>query len=160
VSINEKPKEKGQSTTPMKKADRKKEMAQMGELIKKNIMDQLIDDDRIDDSKITVEVRNGTVTLKGEVPTYFSKNLAHEDARHIWRVRNVRNHLKVNHPPTMPIPMDLEIEEFIRNRFAANPDIDLMDIIVKVRAGRITRLRVQKNKTARGLAKKNEIQRV
>jgi len=55
-------------------------MAKTDELIKKDVIEQLVRDDRIDASNIHIEVSNGTVTLRGEVPTYFSKTSAFEDA--------------------------------------------------------------------------------
>ena len=38
-------------------------MARMDELIKQDIIDQLVRDDRVDASKVSVEVSNGTVTV-------------------------------------------------------------------------------------------------
>jgi osmotically-inducible protein OsmY len=55
-------------------------MARSDELIKKNIVDQMTRDDRVDASGISTEVSNGIVTLSGEVPTYYAKSAAHEVA--------------------------------------------------------------------------------
>ncbi len=110
----------------------------MDELIKKDVIDQLTRDDRVDASKVTVEVSHGTVTLRGEVSTYFSRSAAYEDALGTLGVTNVRNQLVVIYPPGVSLPTDLEIEDSIKNRLGANPDIDLMDLEVIVSAGRVT----------------------
>ena len=113
-------------------------MARMDELIKKDVIDQLVRDDRVDASKVNVEVSNGTVTLRGEVPTYFSSSAAYENAMGILGVTNVRNQLVVTYPSTIPVPTDMEIQDSIRTRLAANPDVDLVDLDVSVSAGKVT----------------------
>jgi osmotically-inducible protein OsmY len=113
-------------------------MAMADELIKKDVLAQLVRDSRVDTSKINVTVDNGTVTLKGEVPTYFEKICANEDAEGILGVTDVRNNLLVKYPPTRALPMDSEIKSSIRNRLAANPDLDLIDLDVTCTGGRVT----------------------
>ncbi len=70
-------------------------MALMDELIRRAVIDQLMRDDRLDASKLTVEVNERTVILKGEVSTRSSKKAAHEDAEGILGVTNVRNQLQI-----------------------------------------------------------------
>ena len=113
-------------------------MARTDELIKKDVIDQLTRDDRVDSSQVSVEVRNGVVTLRGEVPTYFSRLAAYDDAEAILGVTSVRNQLLVNLPSTAAIPTDVDIENSVRQRLAINPDIDLLDLEVVVSAGRVT----------------------
>ncbi len=113
-------------------------MAKTDELIKRDVVEQLIGDSRVDASKISVEVNNGNVTLRGEVPTYFSRISAYEDAYGILGVTNVRNHLVVEHPPAFSLPTDDDIKINVSNRLAANPDIDLIDMEVDVTAGQVT----------------------
>jgi osmotically-inducible protein OsmY len=108
------------------------------ELIKKDVVDQLTWDDRVDASKISVEVSNGRVILRGEVPNYFTRNAAYEDTWYVAGVRNVLNELTVRHPPARALRPDIEIENAIKNRFAVNPDIDLRDIEVIVSNGTVT----------------------
>jgi osmotically-inducible protein OsmY len=64
-------------------------MARTEERIKQAVIDQLTWDDRTDESKITVERRDGTVTLRGEVPSYFSKTSAESDALSVLGVTDV-----------------------------------------------------------------------
>lgn len=110
-------------------------MARMDEAIRKAVMDRLVGDDRVDNFKVNVEVSNGTVTLSGEVPTYFSKTSAYEDAQGVSEVVSVRNHLTVNHPSA--IPTDAEIEKNLKAKFAVSPGFDLKDMEVTVSAGRV-----------------------
>ena len=113
-------------------------MARTDELIKKDVIDQLTWDNRTDASKISVEVSNGTVTLRGKVPTYFSRNAAEGDALGVVGVSQVRNQLIVKYPPIKTIPSDIEIEAGIRQKLAADPDIDLLNLDVSVGAGIVT----------------------
>ncbi len=113
-------------------------MAKTDELIKRDIIDQLIRDDRIDASKINVEVSNGTVTLRGDVPTYFARSCAFDDALSVLGVTSVRNQLLVNYPPNIALPPDSEIADNIRGKLLENPDLNLLDIEVDVSAGHVT----------------------
>jgi osmotically-inducible protein OsmY len=67
----------------------------MDELIRRTVIDQLRRDDRLDASRLTVEVKERTVTLKGEVSTGSSKKAAHEDAEGIVGVTGVKNQLHI-----------------------------------------------------------------
>ena len=55
-------------------------MVQTSEEIKKDVVDQLYWDNRIDASSVTVEVDGGRVKLKGTAPTYTAKEAARMDA--------------------------------------------------------------------------------
>ena len=61
-------------------------MIKSDELIKHDIVDELVVDDKIDASNISVEVENGRVTLKGHVPDLQSRYTAELDA---WDVKGV-----------------------------------------------------------------------
>jgi len=113
-------------------------MARTDELIKQDVVDQLTWDDSTDASKIAVEVDNGTVTLKGKVPSYLSKSAAESDALGVLGVTNVNNQLEVRYPSTQTFPSDTEIEENVRDTLAINPDIDLQDLEVSVSTGFVT----------------------
>jgi osmotically-inducible protein OsmY len=113
-------------------------MARTDEQIKKDVIDQLVWDDRTDASKISVEVSNGTVTLRGEVPTYLSRSSAESDAVGVIGVTSVRNQLVVSYPPIKRFPTDADIEGTILKRLSADPDLDLLDLEAKVDAGFVT----------------------
>lgn len=55
-------------------------MARTEEQIKRDVVDQLFWDIRVDASDVTVEVSNGTVTLRGTVPTYLAAKAAIDDS--------------------------------------------------------------------------------
>jgi osmotically-inducible protein OsmY len=112
-------------------------MTSTDELIKRDVVNHLAWDDRVDASRVTVQVSNGTVTLIGEVPSYFSKSAAKEDAQDILGVIDVINQLSVAYPSTIAIPTDTEIENNIRMKLGANPDINLLDMDVEVNAGTV-----------------------
>ena len=112
-------------------------MARSDELIKKCIVDQMTRDDRVDASGISTEVSSGTVTLSGEVPTYFARSAAHEVAEDTAGVLDVQNNLVVNYPDFIPVPPDSEIQEALKHRFLTNPDIDLRKVEVDVNDGSV-----------------------
>lgn len=113
-------------------------MARMDELIKKDVIDQMVRDVRVDASSISVEVSNGTVTLSGEVPTYYSRTCAYEDTQGISGVLDVINQLIVKYPSTKTVPTDSEIEFSLKSRLLADPDIDLIDLELIVSEGMVT----------------------
>jgi osmotically-inducible protein OsmY len=113
-------------------------MVRTDELIKKDVVDQLTWDDRIDASKIAVAVDKGTVTLKGEVPTYLSKSAAETEAMGVLGVTDVINQLIVRYPPSKPFATDGEIQKRIAAKLATDPDIDLLEMDVSVDAGVVT----------------------
>ncbi|MFO7728099.1 MAG: BON domain-containing protein [Desulfonatronovibrio sp.] len=113
-------------------------MALMDEQIKKNVVDELYWDNRVDASKVTVEVNNGRVTLQGEVPTYLASTAAYDDALRILGVIGVDNMLVVRYPVGVTTPTDVEILSEIEKKLARNPDIDILDMDITVDSGEVT----------------------
>lgn len=70
-------------------------MRRTDELIKRDIIEKLFRDDRVDISNVYVAVNRGIIILKGEVPSYFSRSSAYEDAWEVLGVENVINQLLV-----------------------------------------------------------------
>jgi hypothetical protein len=66
------------------------------ERIKEQVSDRLMDDDDVDASDITVEVKNAEVTLSGTVNSRQEKRAAEETAEQCAGVREVLNHLRIN----------------------------------------------------------------
>ena len=112
-------------------------MVQSDELLKKAVVEQLTWDDRVDASKVSVEVENGTVILMGEVPSHFTRTAAQNDALKIVGVRRVVNEILIR-PPLEPSLTDMEIENDIKEKLFNNPEIHLRDIEVVVSAGTVT----------------------
>lgn len=113
-------------------------MARSDELIKKSIVDQMTRDGRVDASGISTEVSNGIVTLSGEVPTYYARSAAHEVSEDTVGVLDIQNELVVNYPDFISAPTDSEIQEAVKQRLLANPDIALRELEVDVNAGWVT----------------------
>lgn len=105
------------------------------EEIKKNVIEELYGDDRVDASDIRVEVNYGEVILSGEVPTYLSFTSAHSNALQVQGVTMVDNRLTVTYPADVHTPADKAIENRIENVLALNPDINIQDMEVQVRGG-------------------------
>lgn len=113
-------------------------MARTDEEIKRDVVDQLYWDARVDASKLGVEVRNGTVTVQGEAPSPIALGAAEEDAWAIPGVMNVRNQVQVVYPSSVTLPSDDEIRHRIEADFANNPSLDITELRVSVDAGLVT----------------------
>ncbi len=72
------------------------------------------------------------------MPTYFGRSAASDDALAVLGVVELNNLLEVRYPTTVAIPSDEEIEQAIRAKLAASPDIDPFDLEVSVTAGEVT----------------------
>src|SRR5262249_26568559 len=64
--------------------------------IARDVLDELLDDARVDAGKIDVNVDSGNVTLTGAVLTFHEKWDAGEDAWRIYGVRSVENDILVD----------------------------------------------------------------
>ncbi|TFF88455.1 MAG: BON domain-containing protein [Promethearchaeota archaeon] len=113
-------------------------MAQTDEEIKKDVVDQLYWDSRVDASKIHVKVNDGKVILDGEVPSYSAKGSASSDAWTISGVNIVENELDVEYPETLTLPTDEEIKNNVETSLSLNINIDTSDIDISVTAGIVT----------------------
>jgi hyperosmotically inducible protein len=106
------------------------------EEIKKNVVEQLVWDDRVDASEIEVEVEFGRVTLIGSVPSDFTRRAAIDDA---WSVDGVKS-----------VQDDLTIELFeraktkeplasaVKDALLLDAQIHASEITVSAAAGQIT----------------------
>jgi len=112
-------------------------MAISKEEIKKNIVDQLFWDARVDASGITVDFSDGVVVLSGTAPTYLAKQAAEQDTKAVPGVKSVRNEIFVRFPSGVLIPSDEEIKGNIKNVLAWDSNIDDSDIMVSVEKGEV-----------------------
>lgn len=110
----------------------------LDENIKKNIVDSLYWDDRVDASTIDADVSDGKVILKGTAPSYFAKTAAAENAWTVNGVKNVENEIKVTYPSMVDILTDDEIKISLENMFLWDPDIPEKNIDVKADGGIVT----------------------
>lgn len=106
--------------------------------IKQWVKQELIWDDRVDSTDITVTVLNGTVTLTGTVPSYAQLSLASADAWKIAGVTDVDNLLTVRIPETVTVPADAQIRTNAENSLRWNATVDSADIDVTVANGTVT----------------------
>lgn len=83
-----------------------KNIIRSDEEIKKIIVEELNGDKQIDAAKVTVEVKNGNVTLTGEVPTATAQSSANWITTAIPGVTDVINHLTVHEPATLTMADD------------------------------------------------------
>jgi len=113
-------------------------MDRKDETIKKEVVDQLYWDNRVDADDVTVHVDNGQVRLKGTVPTHGARSSAVTDTWMIDGVTSVNDQIEVELAPEVEIPTDAEIQENIENILSWNSDIDVMDIDVSVEGGVVT----------------------
>ncbi|MFP4085878.1 MAG: BON domain-containing protein [Desulfobacteraceae bacterium] len=108
------------------------------EQIKKDVVEQLYWDSRVNASDITVDVTDGKVTLEGTVPTVSVRQAAEADCFTVLGVTAVVNNLKVKHPRESTVPSDGEIENKIKSLLLWSPDVDATDINLSVVSGLVT----------------------
>ena len=113
-------------------------MVRTNEEIKKDVVDQLFWDDRVDAAEVTVEVDDGTVTLNGSVPTLIARHFASADAMQVAGVAALDNCLDVRYPAIATAPSDTQIRSNVENVLEWNPSIDAEQIRVKVENGIVT----------------------
>ncbi len=105
------------------------------ETIKKDVVDNLYWDMRIDASNVKVEVSDGKVTLKGSVPSYSSIRAATDDTWNVSGVTHVDNQLTVEYPTELTLPTDSEIQSNIENVLLWDSDVDSTKVDVEVENG-------------------------
>lgn len=111
-------------------------MKSLDEQIKKDLVDQLYWDSRVDAANITMEVNDGIVTLGGTVPNYSAHQAAAADAWTTPGVVSVNNNITVDYQ--LSVPDDGEMRERIYRLLDWNPVIDATDTDVSVETGWVT----------------------
>lgn len=108
------------------------------ETIKKQVIDHLYWDSRVDASKIKVRVQDQVVQLTGSVPSYAETEAALFDAWSIPQVAGVSNHLLIEYPSAVDVPSDSEIESMIQKQIEWNSSTSEESIGVSVKNGIVT----------------------
>jgi osmotically-inducible protein OsmY len=111
-------------------------MTTLEEVKKKEIVDTLYWDNRVDSSKVTVQVTDGEVTLSGTVPSLKARQAAENDARTVKGITAIENQLTIDYPT--PIPPNLELKGTIDTLLLWNSAIDSTGIESAVEAGIVT----------------------
>lgn len=108
------------------------------EKIKKDVVDQLAWDSRVDANDVTVTVDDNVVTISGTVPSYSAMVTAENIAYSVIGVIDVNNQLTVEFPEIFTVPTDSEIKDSVERVLKWNTDIDTTDISVMVDNGVVT----------------------
>ncbi|MFO7923038.1 MAG: BON domain-containing protein [Bacteroidales bacterium] len=108
------------------------------EIKKQDIIDQLTWDNSVNANEVYVNIKDGTVLLKGTVPTYASKVAAEKNVYEVPGVTRVENYLKVEIPSDVTRPTDQEITENIESKLISNSRINAVNIKVDVIEGIVT----------------------
>jgi osmotically-inducible protein OsmY len=107
------------------------------EIIKKNIINRLTNNDAVNINHIFVSITDGVVHLQGHVPSYSAKIEALRDATEAARDFNVVNDLQVNFQPHQPPVSDTEIRDSINKYFKWQKSINPMHVEVEVDKGKV-----------------------
>jgi osmotically-inducible protein OsmY len=110
-------------------------MLRTDEDIKRDLVDEMYWDYKVDASDIKIEVSDGRVTLTGTVPSYSARNAASTATWGIDGVTEVINLLTVEFPPALTVPADTDLKTRVENSLTWNPDIYSVDIDVRVTDG-------------------------
>ena len=110
-------------------------MIRTDEKIKKDIIDELYWDYRVDASNVKVEVYDGEVKLTGTVLDFTACRAANASALAIAGVKQVINLLTVRFLPDFDAPKDGEIKSSIEMTLAWNREIYSVDVDVSVTDG-------------------------
>jgi osmotically-inducible protein OsmY len=112
-------------------------MKQTPEKIKRDIVDHLYWDSRVDASKVNVRIQDSKAILTGSVPTFNAWESAQKDVLITPGINSVDNQLDVIHPEDIEIPSDQAIQENMHNMLKWNPDVDATDVQVIVKEGEV-----------------------
>ncbi len=113
-------------------------MARSAEDIKKDVVDQLYWDSRVDASEVSVEVHDGKVMLRGSVPTLVARHFAAADALAVAGNYGIENQLTVRYPSTVVAPSDEQVRNNVERVLEWNSEVDAEHIRVQVRQGVVT----------------------
>jgi osmotically-inducible protein OsmY len=102
------------------------------EKIKKDVVETIYWDSRVDASDVLVEVKDREVVLRGTVPSFSAKEAILFDAWRIPGVKKVDNHVFVKYPDAIETPSDSELRSMAKNVLAWNDSTKLQQIDVKV----------------------------
>jgi osmotically-inducible protein OsmY len=106
------------------------------EKLKKQIVDLLYLDARVDASNVKVEVNDREVVLNGTVPTYAASEAALLDAWKPMGVVKVDNKLMVKYPSYMGLPPnDYEIKSRVESMLSWSQSIKEKDMKISVKQG-------------------------
>lgn len=106
--------------------------------IRKNVLDQIKSDSRIDWSNIVVEVSDGKVELSGTVQSLSSMRAAEEAAGSVVNVKEVKNSLKIRYAGDQEQLSDKELAYNVKQALDLDGSINAGLINIEVEDGVVT----------------------
>ncbi len=113
-------------------------MADLKQDKRKQILDQLNWDNRLEIKDLEVDVMDGRLTMRGSVPSYNSMRAAEESAYVIPGINEVDNDLVINYPDDITVPTDEDIRSTIATTIEWNNNLQSNRIEVSVNDGVVT----------------------
>lgn len=107
------------------------------EIVKKNIIDRLTNNDAVNINNIHVSVKNNEVFLEGHISTYSGKIEAFRDATEAAKGFPVINELQVHFQPNQPSVPDHEIAENIMQYFKWQNSINPSNVKIDANKGEV-----------------------
>jgi osmotically-inducible protein OsmY len=113
-------------------------MTPTAEHIKKDVVDHLYWDDRVDAADVNVDVEDDKVVLRGTVPTLLARHFAAADALGVEGVAGLDNQLTVKYPASVTAPSDEQIRSNVENLLEWSAQVDAEHVRVGVENGIVT----------------------
>jgi osmotically-inducible protein OsmY len=112
-------------------------MTKDSEQIKKDVIEKLYWDSRVDASNIRIDINDGEIILMGTVPNYTAKQAAWHDALLINGVEGVHDRISVKYPASALAPADDELKNNVKTMLSLSSSIDSVEIEVTVENGKV-----------------------
>lgn len=113
-------------------------MADIKEDLKKQILDQLNWDNRLEIKDLEVDVMDGRLTMRGSVPSYNSLRAAEESVYVVPGINQVDNDLVINYPDDITVPTDEDIRSTVATAIEWNNNLQSNRVDVSVKEGVVT----------------------
>ena len=113
-------------------------MADIKQDKRKQILDQLNWDNRLEIKDLEVEVMDGRLTMRGSVPSYNSMRAAEESAYVIPGINEIENDLIIHYPDDITVPTDEDIRSTIATTIEWNNNLQSNRVEVSVDDGVVT----------------------
>jgi len=113
-------------------------MADLKKDKRKQILDQLNWDNRLEIRDLDVDVMDGRLTMRGSVPSYNSMRAAEESAYVIPGINQVDNDLVISYPNDITVPTDEDIRSTVATSLKWNNNLQSNKVEVSVNDGVVT----------------------
>jgi osmotically-inducible protein OsmY len=90
----------------------------------------------VPDEKIKLTVKDGWITLQGDVDWYYQKNAAEFAVKYLSGVKGVTDNIKVK--PQVPQVSTIEVKDKIEDALKRNAELDARRISVQAADGEVT----------------------